>query len=312
MQVSRALLMMNLHAHLSTFEVIGLVGGKVISEEEIIIEEAMPCTNISASSNAHSVEMDPASQVESQEQLENMGYKNLGWYHSHPVFKTTPSQIDQETHLNHQNFYKDHPYLGIIIGPYNTERGFSKTKGEVFVFNVLNNQTYKLDYQIKPSPYLEQRDVLEIEKIIKENMPCRKAVRLNQNWKKGITYRDKILSCLVTLLTENASQFKPQLQPSPLVQDSPQESKPIEEEKQAQTQALNTQKSAESGEILEVQIEMEEVKPELEIKKGEDESDVKMEEIEALKQKERVDLSSLEEVKVLVAFLELLLQQDDN
>jgi len=50
----------------------------------------------------------------------------------------------------------------VIIGPYSTERGFSKTKGEIFVFNVLNNQTYKLDYHIKPSMYLEQRDLLEI------------------------------------------------------------------------------------------------------------------------------------------------------
>ncbi len=54
-----------------------------------MIYEAVPCKNISESSNTHSVEMDPASQVESQERLEKMGYKTLGWYHSHPTFKVT-------------------------------------------------------------------------------------------------------------------------------------------------------------------------------------------------------------------------------
>jgi hypothetical protein len=65
--------MMNLHSHLSRLEVIGIIGGRVISEDgntrqfffnllEIVIEEAVPCQNISESSNAHSVEMNPASQ----------------------------------------------------------------------------------------------------------------------------------------------------------------------------------------------------------------------------------------------------------
>lgn len=66
--------MMNIHAHLSKLEVIGIIGGRVISEDgnhmftllkfrlEIVIQEALPCKNISESSNAHSVEMDPTSQ----------------------------------------------------------------------------------------------------------------------------------------------------------------------------------------------------------------------------------------------------------
>jgi len=50
----------------------------------------------------------------------------------------------------------------VIIGPYSTERGFSRTKGEVFVFHVFNGTTYKLNYNIKPTLYLEQQDFLDM------------------------------------------------------------------------------------------------------------------------------------------------------
>lgn len=88
-----------------------------------------------------------------------MGYKTLGWYHSHPTFKSIPSQIDQETHLTHQIHYKDHHYIGVIIGPY--EKPTSK-KGEIFVFHVAGTQTYKLNFMIEPTQSLSQYDIEEI------------------------------------------------------------------------------------------------------------------------------------------------------
>ncbi len=126
--------------------------------------------------------------------------------------------------------------------------------------------------------------------------------------KKGITYRDKILSCLTTLLTENASQFQTQFPPSPPEQDSPQETN-IEEEKSQQIAPIIEQKAA--GEIIEGQIETEEIKQEEEVKKGDEVPDVEMEEILALKEKEKIDLSDPKVIKVFVAFLELLLQQEE-
>jgi len=47
------------------------------------------------------------------------------------------------------------------------------------------------------------------------------------------------------------------------------------------------------------------------VKKVEEEPDVEMEEILALKEKEKIDLSDPKVIKVFVAFLELLLQQED-
>ena len=42
--------------------------------------------------------------------------KTVGWYHSHPYFKTTPSYIDKQTHEVFTREYNNVPYLGIIMG----------------------------------------------------------------------------------------------------------------------------------------------------------------------------------------------------
>ena len=106
--------------------------------------------------------MDPVSQIDSQDKIEKMGYKTLGWYHSHPKFKTTPSQIDQTTHLDHQHHYKDQPYIGVIVGPYPTDKSGSRTKGDMFVFHVNANQTYKLNFQMEPMAFLSATDWEEL------------------------------------------------------------------------------------------------------------------------------------------------------
>jgi len=41
-------------------------------------------------------------------------------------------------------------YIGVIIGPYDTDKNAPKRKGDVFVFNVVDNKTYKLGYKLKP------------------------------------------------------------------------------------------------------------------------------------------------------------------
>ncbi len=65
--------------------------------------------------------------------------------------------------MSHQIHYKEHHYIGVIIGPYSTERAAtSKMKGEVFVFHVFNNQTYKLNFNLNPSKYILLQDIQEI------------------------------------------------------------------------------------------------------------------------------------------------------
>jgi len=67
--------------------------------------------------------------------------------------------------MSHQIHYKEHHYIGVIIGPYSTERSASaRMKGEVFVFHVFNNQTYKLNFSLNPSKEILLQDLEQIVK----------------------------------------------------------------------------------------------------------------------------------------------------
>ncbi|GIL99741.1 hypothetical protein Vretimale_4878 [Volvox reticuliferus] len=119
-----ALLAMDFHAHLSTYEVIGLLGGTWNPDtRQLVVIEAYACRRAQGSDAATSVELDPESQVEVQNMMEAKGQKCVGWYHSHPVFEPSPSQKDMDNQRNYQALFRCEktrlePFLGIIVGPY--------------------------------------------------------------------------------------------------------------------------------------------------------------------------------------------------
>lgn len=121
---SWALLAMDFHAHLSSYEVIGLLGGTWNPDtRQLVVIEAYACRRAEGSDAATSVELDPAAQVEVQHLMEQKGQKCVGWYHSHPVFEPSPSQKDMDNQRNYQALFrcektKLEPFLGIIVGPY--------------------------------------------------------------------------------------------------------------------------------------------------------------------------------------------------
>ncbi|GIL42678.1 hypothetical protein Vafri_612, partial [Volvox africanus] len=119
-----ALLAMDFHAHLSTYEVIGLLGGTWNPDtRQLVVIEAYACRRAQGSDAATSVELDPESQVEVQNMMEAKGQQCVGWYHSHPVFEPSPSQKDMDNQRNYQALFRCEktrlePFLGIIVGPY--------------------------------------------------------------------------------------------------------------------------------------------------------------------------------------------------
>ncbi|XP_038376275.1 deubiquitinase MYSM1 isoform X7 [Canis lupus baileyi] len=97
---SEALLIMDLHAHVSMAEVIGLLGGRY-SEVDKVVEvcAAEPCNSLSTGLQC---EMDPVSQTQASETLAVRGYSVIGWYHSHPAFDPNPSLRDIDTQAKYQ------------------------------------------------------------------------------------------------------------------------------------------------------------------------------------------------------------------
>lgn len=124
---SDALLVMEFHAHLAYTEIIGLLGGRFLKDEEgqgkLKVEYVFPCRSTSTGTQC---EMDPASEVAARELFGQKGLDVVGWYHSHPTFEPQPSIRDIENQTSYQDLFRneasgDEPFIGFIISPYNQE-----------------------------------------------------------------------------------------------------------------------------------------------------------------------------------------------
>ncbi|KAK2883590.1 hypothetical protein Q8A67_017227 [Cirrhinus molitorella] len=117
---AEALVAMDIHAHVSMGEVIGLLGGTYEEEEKVLkICAAEPCNSLSTGLQC---EMDPVSQTQASEVLGVKGHSVVGWYHSHPAFDPNPSLRDIDTQAKYQSYFSrgGAPFIGMIVSPYNS------------------------------------------------------------------------------------------------------------------------------------------------------------------------------------------------
>ena len=154
-----AALVMDFHAHLSAYEVIGLLGGTVDTEgKEIVIKGAYPCQRSAGSESLTSVELDPVSQSEATEQMAKEGLIAVGWYHSHPKFEARPSNKDNENQRNHQaHVGREHkpgfePWVGVIVGPYDEALPTPASQIRAWVVRTQNKAAvpYNIKYNKQP------------------------------------------------------------------------------------------------------------------------------------------------------------------
>ncbi|KAK5907317.1 hypothetical protein CesoFtcFv8_005183 [Champsocephalus esox] len=115
---AETLLIMDMHAHVSRGEVIGLLGGLFNEEDRVLkICAAEPCNSVSTGLQC---EMDPVSQTQACDVLSNLGFSVVGWYHSHPTFHPNPSVRDITTQDQFQSYFSrgGAPFIGMIVSPY--------------------------------------------------------------------------------------------------------------------------------------------------------------------------------------------------
>ncbi|XP_036972042.1 histone H2A deubiquitinase MYSM1 [Acanthopagrus latus] len=115
---AETLLIMDMHAHVSRGEVIGLLGGMFNEEEKVLkICAAEPCNSVSTGLQC---EMDPLSQTQACDVLSSLGFSVVGWYHSHPSFHPNPSVRDIATQDQFQSYFSrgGAPFIGMIVSPY--------------------------------------------------------------------------------------------------------------------------------------------------------------------------------------------------
>ncbi|XP_014996202.1 deubiquitinase MYSM1 isoform X5 [Macaca fascicularis] len=194
---SEALLIMDLHAHVSMAEVIGLLGGRY-SEVDKVVEvcAAEPCNSLSTGLQC---EMDPVSQTQASETLAVRGYSVIGWYHSHPAFDPNPSLRDIDTQAKYQSYFSrgGAKFIGMIVSPYNRNNPlpYSQITCLVISEEISADGSYRLPYKFEVQQMLEEpqwglvfektRWIIEKYRLSHSSVPMDKIFR-----------RDSDLTCL--------------------------------------------------------------------------------------------------------------------
>eukprot|EP00795_Rhopilema_esculentum_P004449 gene4449-20692_t len=149
----KALLVMDFHSHLSSSEVIGLVGGKYYhASRKLEIMRVSPCSNVGTNLQC---EMDPVSQAKASSDLAQHGLDVVGWYHSHPTFAPTPSLRDIDTQSTFQEWFSraGAPFVGIIISPYNMTSNEVPHKSQITCLTISDqwdeSRSYRIPYMFK-------------------------------------------------------------------------------------------------------------------------------------------------------------------
>ncbi|KAJ1680031.1 hypothetical protein EV182_000822 [Spiromyces aspiralis] len=117
---SEALLLADLHSHMASTEIIGLLGGTYDATNRALrVTAVFPCNSISTTIQC---EMDPASEIEAREEFSKQQLQVVGWYHSHPTFEPNPSVRDIVNQSSYQELCRleggVEPFIGVIFTPF--------------------------------------------------------------------------------------------------------------------------------------------------------------------------------------------------
>ncbi|XP_012691590.1 histone H2A deubiquitinase MYSM1 [Clupea harengus] len=198
---AEALVVMDMHAHVSMAEVIGLLGGAYLEEEKVLkISAAEPCNSLSTGMQC---EMDPVSQTQASERLAAKGLSVVGWYHSHPAFDPNPSVRDIDTQAKYQSYFSrgGAPFIGMIVSPYNPSNPSPVSQTTCLVVSEEEGPsgTQKLPYRFELQQCSERPDWKEVmrraEWVVQKYRQTHGAVPLER-----IFRRDSQLTCLEKML----------------------------------------------------------------------------------------------------------------
>ncbi|XP_036033656.1 histone H2A deubiquitinase MYSM1 isoform X2 [Onychomys torridus] len=206
---SEALLIMDLHAHVSMAEVIGLLGGRYSEAEKTVeVFAAEPCNSLSTGLQC---EMDPVSQTQASETLALRGYSVIGWYHSHPAFDPNPSLRDIDTQAKYQSYFSrgGAKFIGMIVSPYNRSNPlpYSQITCLVISEEVSPDGAYRLPYKFEVQQMLEEPQwelVFEKTRWIIEKYRLSHSVPMDKIFRRDsdLTCLQKLLECLRKTLSK--------------------------------------------------------------------------------------------------------------
>ncbi|KAM6921999.1 LOW QUALITY PROTEIN: histone H2A deubiquitinase MYSM1 [Xenentodon cancila] len=207
---AETLLVMDMHAHVSRGEVIGLLGGTFNEEAKLLkICAAEPCNSVSTGLQC---EMDPVSQTLACDVLSSLGLSVVGWYHSHPSFHPNPSVRDINTQDQFQSYFSrgGAPFIGMIVSPYDPANlsPLSQITCLLVKESQDSSQPHKLPYRF---------DFLSSQHIPDWEQTMRRAQWILQKYAQApgsvqmdrLFRRDSHLTCLEKMLASLARHLEP-------------------------------------------------------------------------------------------------------
>ncbi|XP_039984557.1 histone H2A deubiquitinase MYSM1 isoform X2 [Xiphias gladius] len=207
---AETLLIMDMHAHVSRGEVIGLLGGTFNEEEKVLkICAAEPCNSVSTGLQC---EMDPLSQTQACDVLSSLGLSVVGWYHSHPSFHPNPSVRDINTQDQFQSYFSrgGAPFIGMIVSPYDPANPSPHSQTTCLLVKESQEPSgpQKLPYRFD---FLSSQDIPDWEQtmrraqwIIHKYSQTPGSVQLDRFFRK-----DSHLTCLEKMLSSLARYLEP-------------------------------------------------------------------------------------------------------
>ncbi|XP_035509743.1 histone H2A deubiquitinase MYSM1 [Morone saxatilis] len=207
---AETLLIMDMHAHVSRGEVIGLLGGTFNEEEAVLkICAAEPCNSVSTGLQC---EMDPLSQTQACDVLSSLGFSVVGWYHSHPSFNPNPSVRDINTQDQFQSYFSrgGAPFIGMIVSPYDPANRSPHSQTTCLLVKESQEPSgpQKLPYRFD---FLSSQDIPDWEQtlrraqwIIQKYCQTPGSVQMDRFFRK-----DSHLTCLEKMLSSLARYLEP-------------------------------------------------------------------------------------------------------
>ncbi|XP_029213265.2 histone H2A deubiquitinase MYSM1-like [Acropora millepora] len=210
---SETLVVMDTHAHMSTTEVIGLLGGTYSHGARLLkVTKAVPCRSLST---GFQCEMDPVSQTQASEDLAHRGLSVVGWYHSHPTFSATPSVRDIETQAKFQEWFAKGgaPFIGIIVSPYNYSN--PSNQSQIRCLTVSDDWDsvgqyrlpYQFDYEVKEDEADQDDSLEQIRSIADDYRTYPFRVQLNRRFESSsdLNLLDKLMDSLRSRITPSGN-----------------------------------------------------------------------------------------------------------
>uniref|UniRef100_A0A6A7FU35 Myb-like, SWIRM and MPN domain-containing protein 1 n=1 Tax=Hirondellea gigas TaxID=1518452 RepID=A0A6A7FU35_9CRUS len=215
----QAVATMDLHAHSSVAEVMGLVGGyRDFVNESVHITVAVPTQ---ATSSGVECDMCPVSQSEACVRIQQCGVQVVGWYHSHPTFPPNPSVQDIESQSNMQQWFarQNTPFIGVILSPFCPTNRTESSHIQCLVLdqsidkkssvNCDNKSPFKLHWEVgeeKPPSKWTDLDK-EVREVVSGGKEFGVAVEWRKEWKANLTYWEKAIRSLELLLPQHMGKF---------------------------------------------------------------------------------------------------------